>query len=422
MIWLLLGIVLLIPFEQSPTLRLGDTFLGFIPGFTAIKALGAIAVAAAARKVAAGEVQLNLLDTRTIKALFVYLAIVLVAAIIEGATARATTRLFGVLLFLPVILVAIQDENDLRKVLRACPIVMLLGVAQACLEHYRFGGAFGDIHYERNYFALNLVLVTPLAFAAARQSGSGAIHRVLWYAATAILLAATIWTGSRAGFLALMLTTVVLSLRTARRPLLTATAAAICLAVLTMALPTPTGQRLLATLPSKALLDPEVGRSTDAHLDLLYSGLEMIRANPISGVGLGRFEEMSTVYYNVAKNRTAHNSYLHIAAESGLPALAAFGITLATIFLSLLHSGRIALKRGRADLYQSSVAISAGMAGFLFASATLSTHYDKLFWLLAFASVAMERMLEDRNTGKSVGVGAAFEASGHLETTTWTRA
>jgi O-antigen ligase len=57
----------------------------------------------------------------------------------------------------------------------------------------------------------------------------------------------------------------------------------------------------------------EAESSEVERLDLLYEGMDMIRAHPFIGVGIGQFVE------NVPTGQTAHNSYVLACSELGFP-------------------------------------------------------------------------------------------------------
>jgi hypothetical protein len=57
----------------------------------------------------------------------------------------------------------------------------------------------------------------------------------------------------------------------------------------------------------------EAESSALERIELLYEGMDMIRAHPLFGVGIGQFQENTSTYL------TAHNSYVLAAAELGLP-------------------------------------------------------------------------------------------------------
>ncbi len=246
--------------------------------------------------------------------------------------------------------------------------------------------------YEPNYFALALVLLIPLTFVFTRQQASWG-GRAFWWTGLAGLLVCMVWTGSRGGFLGCLLSMAVLSFRMARRPFMMTTLVAASLLAAVLVFPTILGQRLLASGFLPGVQDSGVEASNRAHIDLLYSGVAMIRDKPIFGVGLGKFLELSSVYYDVVKEHIAHNTFIHIGAESGLPALVAFVILLVFVFLSLHDSGRLALQQDRPHVYEWTVAMQAGLIGYLLSSCFLSAQFEKFFWIIVFLSIALERVM-----------------------------
>jgi putative inorganic carbon (HCO3(-)) transporter len=118
------------------------------------------------------------------------------------------------------------------------------------------------------------------------------------------------------------------SLRRGRRLFLTiGAAAAVCLAVF---LCTSTGQA--AAKRAASVFDP--ASSTNRTRILIWSStVEMIQARPFLGVGLGNYEQVYPAYRSDEDRlrhgwgqavAEAHNDWLQIAAESGLPAFLAF--------------------------------------------------------------------------------------------------
>lgn len=66
-----------------------------------------------------------------------------------------------------------------------------------------------------------------------------------------------------------------------------------------------------------ASLQSNIDSSADGRLEAWYAGVLMLIANPIFGVGMGQFlEEHGLV---------AHNSYIHVAAELGVPGYSLWG-------------------------------------------------------------------------------------------------
>lgn len=407
--WLLLSMILLMPFEKSPYLRFGDSFLSFFPDFTAIKLLGLIGLVLVFWLVLTGQSRLRLWQFPSSRIFLVFLGILAVAALFSGAGPRSLTRYLGLTLFLPIMLVAIQSENDVRKALSVCVGVMILTAPYAYRQVLRFGGRMGVGLYEPNYYAIALVLLLPLALVIAMQQVSWG-KRAFWWIGAGMLFGCLILAGSRGGFVGALVSLGIFFMRMTHRRVLVPLIAIASLFAIVLIVPSTLSQRLMATL-NPHVADAGVQASNEAHLDLLYAGISMIEANPIFGVGLGKFHEMSSVYFDVAKNRIAHNTFIHLGAESGIPAILAFLLLLGYVSHSLLRSGRLALEHGRTDVYEWTIAMQAGLTGYMLSACFISAQFEKFFWAIIFLSMALERVF-----------AIAAPPQPTMESPTWTEA
>lgn len=87
-----------------------------------------------------------------------------------------------------------------------------------------------------------------------------------------------------------------------------------------------------------ASLQSNIDESADGRLEAWYAGIQMLMSNPVFGVGRGQFlEEHGLV---------AHNSYIHVAAELGVPGYSLWGGAL--IFTVL--TGYLFIKARKAQL------------------------------------------------------------------------
>src|SRR5581483_877277 len=136
---------------------------------------------------------------------------------------------------------------------------------------YRFNGRFGVGIHESNYLATNLCLVIPLAFALAVQHRER-LQRALWLGAAGVLVFMVMLTGSRGGFLGLVVAGTIFVYR--RRGALAAIGLVLVLVV--AALPTSLGQRALATLSSGTPAPSGLEASNEAHIALFWAALRMI--------------------------------------------------------------------------------------------------------------------------------------------------
>jgi hypothetical protein len=388
--------IFVMPFEKSPYLKISASFLGIFPEFTLIKLLGLVGLVWVLWQIGAGRLSLGLLASWQSKAFFVFLGTVVIAGQVSGTGTLAFTRYLSLALFFPIMLVAVQSEQDVKSTIWACVGVMILVFPYALRQLWRFGGRLGVGLYEPNYLALALVLLIPLAVILARQQETTG-RQVFWSIGAGILVMSLILTSSRGGFLGLLVSMGLLCFKMARRPFLIASVAVTGLLIFVLVVPTNLGQRLHASLDAD-VQDAGVSASTEAHIDLFKAGLGMIAENPVFGVGLGEFKQQSSVYYDVAKDRIAHNTYIQIAAESGVPALLAFLIFVGCILRSLSQSATMAREQGRPHMREWAVALQAGLGGYLVSACFLSAQFEKFFWLFVFLSMVMERILDAQAT------------------------
>jgi O-antigen ligase len=122
-------------------------------------------------------------------------------------------------------------------------------------------------------------------------------------------------------------------------------------------------------------------------------GMRMVKAHPVRGVGLGNFQNSSVHYllqpgeirrsdFFVDQPHVAHNTFLQVLAELGIPGLALF---LAIIAFSMSSALRAAWAFERAgDLRMELVArgLLVSVSGLLASDFFLSANYSKQLWLL----------------------------------------
>jgi len=182
------------------------------------------------------------------------------------------------------------EEQGKPHTAYACEKVGLFGTFTEG-RRVRWRGTLGD----PNELALALGAVIPLAFALA----SVASRRWAMVAAAAVLGIA-LWcvalTGSRGGQLVVL---TVLGAYFVKRYGFRGALAAAMVALPVLVFGGRTGE--------------EAESSSLERIDLLYEGIDMIRAYPVLGVGVGQFID------HAYGGMTAHNSYVLAAAELGLP-------------------------------------------------------------------------------------------------------
>lgn len=385
--WLLLLIVFIMPFEASPYLQIADSFAG-IPDFTVIKLLGLLGFAWALLKIATGDGG-GLFSSPPARLLVAFYFGLLVAAFVWGSGYVALVRYLAFVLFLPVVLVAVRTYEDLRKVLTAMALSLILVFPYGVRQMIRFDSRFGTGLHESNYLAANLLLVIPLAFVLARQQATQG-RRLAWMAGGGVLLVSLFLTSSRGGFLGLVVAGLLFAYR--QRGVGAAAGLLVALTIAPFLLPTDLGTRTLGTLLEDVETPSGLEQSNRAHLALFWAGLRMIGDAPITGVGPENFKDLSTLYSGLDRAYIGHNTYLEIGAELGLPVLAVFLALVAATFTTLRRASRLDGTAERRHLAQWADALRTGLLGFLVAGFFISAQYEKRFWLTVFLSIAVDRV------------------------------
>jgi O-antigen ligase len=246
------------------------------------------------------------------------------------------------LLFVLFLTNAIESWRQIRALISLSSLMLLVPVIAGGAtmvarggERLHWRGHFGD----PNTLGTYLVLLLPWVIHLCRHARTAAQRR-LWLAVGALYIAGVAATGSRSSLITLGVCVFLYWLQARRRALLAAIIVAVTAAGI-LALPQATEKRYAA------LADSETWASGTGRVDLWREGLTMMADNPVFGVGPRGFsQELHRAHeqeggWHVTASRS-HNTYLQIAAEVGLPALAIAGCVWLACFLD---ARRIALGR-----------------------------------------------------------------------------
>jgi putative inorganic carbon (HCO3(-)) transporter len=233
------------------------------------------------------------------------------------------------------------------------------------------GWAVGDA----NYFSTTAIFAFVLAFYFMHGK------RPRWekaYCIVCLLLTilAVTFGASRGGFFGLVVASLFLVWHTKRRARNLILMSALVLP-LSLALPVS---------PLHRFLNPSLDQgSTNFHLEAWRAGLHMIEAHPIAGVGLGNFKPLMPLYMSVTPgtrvnvDTVAHNMFIEVAAELGLPALLIF---LGIFWCTYRTLG--GLRRSSSThpfIRETAAALQAGLVGFAVAGSFVSAEYQKTSWM-----------------------------------------
>src|SRR5438105_9625154 len=379
--WLLALMILIMPFEASPYLYIAPNFLGVFPDFTVIKLLGLVGFAWAMMRLASGHPHGALLGSRLASLFLLFFFGVLFAGLVSGSGFLAISRYLAFLTFLPFVLVSVQTQQDLGRVLRAMALSLLIVFPYALRQMIRFNDRLGVGLYETNYFATILVLVIPLAFVFAAQATVPS-RRWLWLSSGLPLGLELFLTSSRGGFLGLLVAGVVFLYR--RRGLAGAVGVMAIMLLGLIIVPTDLGSRLWTVFETETAAPAGLEASNKAHTALFFAALRMIADNPIFGVGPLNFKSLSTLYTGLEQGSIAHNSFLEVAAEFGVPVFVVFVMRMLAPFPTLTRATRLGASPEGRDLAGWAEGLRSGLIGFLVAGFFISAQYEQIPRLAVF--------------------------------------
>jgi O-antigen ligase len=376
--------------------------------FTLVKGVGTTCAAfSLIYLIRRGEVP-SYFQTRQAKLFLVLCGIAFVSYALEGETrGTGSSAAFSYLSFLVFFFVTVTLVESLKKLWWSLAFA-LAGVALGGLymirEFTKYRGRYGDFRPghvvgDPNYFALAALLIVPVAYfwLVARRAQSSPLERISRWAAFGMLIpisVAFVLASSRGALVALLafFGFVVWHSRSRLRN------------GLLILVPTALLSILLPQSPIHRFLNPTYGDQTgqETRIEAWKAGLNMVKQNPLFGIGLGLFKPQLGEYADDPNmSQIAHNTGLEIAAELGIPALLVFVGFLWESYRSLDRIRRAAERKRDPILYPLAAGLEGGLIAFIVGGFFISAQYVKLFWLCAFLSipllrVARERMAEGR--------------------------
>jgi O-antigen ligase len=359
---------------------------------TVIKVLGLLCLLIALYRVATGHVSLRRFYTGNAAWILAFAAILGFAAIrsLPQVAAQAWSHVFSVISLLITVPALVTSRKTLNRVLLiaigAAGLASLYTLRQQ--RYYDAGFRVGGMSGDPNYYALLVGLWMPLAFLWA-LSGRPRWERLFCGGCLLAMLAGCIVAASRGGSIGLATAFVYLLFRSKRRARNGLIAFGLVLPCLLLMLFMPSS-------PLRRFTHPNDGDqfAEQARVLAWKSGIRMLKAHPLMGVGLHNFELVILQYEDptwlVETNirepvvSIAHNTYVEIASEVGLPGLIAFLLMLASIFRSLERDRRQAEQAKRSHLANIASGLQAGLLCFALGAFFLSDWWEKMFWLLIF--------------------------------------
>jgi len=335
-------------------------------------------------------------------ALLVWMTLSMTGAIVLSTSFDLVVGNFSktFLMFL-VIAASVRGIRDIERVaityLVAATTYALVVLARFDLgegEEWRLGDLY---YYDANDFATFAVTAMPLALFVLHQGRAG-YQRLLGAVALGVLTLAFVWTGSRGGFIALLAVVAFINSRYRAIPLRWRVGATALVAVVVLA----TASERYWTQMGSIMSESDYNRSDEAgRMQIWKRGVGYMLRFPVFGVGpdnfgaaegrLSIFAEREQFGRGVRWN-AAHNSYVQVGAELGVPGLVMFVCMLVSVFVALRRSAWQLAAGGSRTGPELTQAITASLTAFVVGAFFLSLAYSEILFTLMALAVALHKV------------------------------
>jgi O-antigen ligase len=330
-------------------------------------------------------------------ALFVWAMLSVPGGVYPGTSFAFLVGEFGKTLLMSVIMaIAVRGPRDVRRLLFA---FLLAGFIYALVVLSRFHVASGErlaelYTYDANDLALFLVCAVPFGLYLALRS-SGLLRRAMAIAALLSFAAVIVRTGSRGGLLALI-TVLVFIVMAWRFIELRWRALGVAVGIVVFVSSANEGYWTIVSSVLNPSEDYNV-TSVNGRMQVWQRGIGYMLRNPVFGVGVVGFASAEGHLSDVARNTApgkgfkwsaAHNSFVQVGAELGIPGLLMFCGFAWQLF-------RLASRLSRRDRWgQPALAgvLVPTLAGFFVGAFFLSQAYSSVLYFLAAMVLGLHRL------------------------------
>jgi putative inorganic carbon (hco3(-)) transporter len=160
-------------------------------------------------------------------------------------------------------------------------------------------------------------------------------------------------------------------------------------------------QRVLSigdVLPTNGQINIRKDRAIQGRASESLTAWAMLNRHPLLGVGLNNFTYLYQEYTKSlglapsANNRSPHDLYLEVAAESGVVGLTIFLAMIVLAIRSILYARRRFMDAGMEDYVNMTTGFAIAFAGYLFAAVFVHAAYPRYFYLLIGIAFALSSL------------------------------
>ena len=310
--------------------------------------------------------------------------------------------IFSVLLLMDVLLVKlIVSYRDLIKVIwgSVLAIVIIAIVAAVSTEE---GRASASSTYDPNDLAFNIVCFMPVIYYLVKIEPG--IRKIIALAALAVSGFTMLLTMSRSGFVGFIVIVLFILIREKMSKIKIVFSMLLILSCVLYFAPQGYKDRMETILDTNQEYNYT---ASGGRLSIWKKGVITMFKNPFLGTGPDTYKIADGMSHEgIGKWSTAHNSFVQIGSEFGIPGLGLFIMILVT---SLREMGRL-----RRDLPENSTfrhlatGIEISLIGYISSGFFLSQAYSGAFFILVGLSMALESYVQDQVADSEQVPGQVF--------------
>lgn len=309
-----------------------------------------------------------------------------------------------------IITVLVDDIKKFKYYLWAMAIFIGLVAAQSGFRGMlagQSGGAsegFGGVIDDRNFMAVLLCSVIPIVFYFGNAQSDKRLRLLLRFTLFGDLLA-LILTYARAGFLGIAAIGFFVFLKIKRKFLSGVIAVFALIILFNFIIPKEYVERI-HTMKKVDIEEEDVDMSAVGRLIAWRSAVEMIKANPLMGVGFYNSDEVMENYPDPStgialKGRAIHNTILQVGAELGLVALCVY---IWIFFVSYRTLGRVRKKVVEyslsSELEDFASLLQVAFVGFFASAFFVNAAFIDISWHLVALTIALEEITKKEMSAK----------------------
>lgn len=267
---------------------------------------------------------------------------------------------------------------------------------------YRLVGPIGD----PNFYAQVMVVLVPLALERLLHE-KNILIKILAGWSLIVSLLTVVFTFSRGGFVALVVSLIVFFIIYPPRPLELIVTIGLGVIMLFF-IPSSYFDRILSLtdlIPSESgQINLRGDRAIQGRASENLTGLLMIQENPLLGVGLSNFPSRYQEYTKQvglapsSSARSPHNLYLEVTAETGILGLSVFVLMIWLAIRSIMIARKTFLENGQTDYANLVTGFAVGFTGYLTAAVFVHAAFPRYFYLLIGIAYSLPFVAGQRQT------------------------